>query len=66
MFDENRNRASDGGSLRTYAALPFIRATDVFMDASAPAFLDVTFNGTALQIPNWPSASEGPMLVIFP
>jgi pimeloyl-ACP methyl ester carboxylesterase len=66
MFDDNQNGASDGGSLASYEGLPFIRGTDVFMDASKPAFIELDYNGTVMKIPNWPSASEGPTLVVFP
>ena len=65
-FDANQNGASDGGSLAAYEGLPFIRGTDVFMDASSPRFIELDYNGTVMKIPNWPSASEGPSLVIFP
>jgi pimeloyl-ACP methyl ester carboxylesterase len=66
MFDENTNGTSDGGSLGAYSALPFIRGTDVFMDSATPGFIELTFNGEVLKVPNWPSQSEGPMIVIFP
>ncbi|HYU15057.1 MAG TPA: hypothetical protein VEL05_03270, partial [Candidatus Acidoferrum sp.] len=66
LFDDNLNGASDGGSVAAYSQLPFIRATDVFMDASAPAFIDLTFDGTTVRVPNWPSVSEGPTFVVFP
>jgi pimeloyl-ACP methyl ester carboxylesterase len=65
-FDANQNGASDGGSLAAYEGLPFIRGTDVFIDASSPRFIELDYNGTVMKIPNWPSASEGPSLVIFP
>jgi pimeloyl-ACP methyl ester carboxylesterase len=66
MFDDNTNQASDGGSLPNYSALPFIRGTDVFMSASSPGFVKVDYNGSVMNVPNWPSGSEGPMIVIFP
>jgi pimeloyl-ACP methyl ester carboxylesterase len=66
MFDDNLNGASDGGIIPNYAALPFIRGTDVFMDASTPAFIELDLNGRVMKVPNWPSASEGPMQVVFP
>ena len=66
MFDENRNGATNGGSLLAYAATPFVKGTDVFMAASPPAFLEMNFNGTVMKIPNWPSVSEGLTSIMFP
>jgi len=66
MFDENKNGVSNGGSLAAYAATPFVKGTDVFMQASTPAFLEMNFNGTVVNIPNWPSVSEGLTSVMFP
>ena len=66
MFDDNLNGASDGGNLAAYSGLPFLRGTDLFMDASKPAFIELEYNGTLMKIPNWPSQSQGPNVVIFP
>jgi hypothetical protein len=66
MFDENKNGLSNGGSLASYAATPFVKGTDVFMQASTPAFLEMNCNGTVMNIPNWPSVSEGLTSVMFP
>jgi hypothetical protein len=66
LFDANQNGASDGGSLSAYEGLPFMRGTDVFMTASPPGFIDLEYNGTAMRVPNWPSAPEGPLFVVFP
>jgi pimeloyl-ACP methyl ester carboxylesterase len=66
MFDANQNGASDGGSLMAYEGLPFIRGTDVFMDASSPALIELDYNGTVMKVPNWPSTPTGPSVVIFP
>jgi hypothetical protein len=36
------------------------------MDASTPRFIQLELNGMVLEIPNWPTASEGPILAYFP
>jgi len=66
LFDANLNQQTDGGSLAAYASTPFVKGTDVFMQASTPAFVQLKLNGKLLlQIPNWPSASEGPSLIML-
>jgi hypothetical protein len=34
------------------------------MQTQTPAFINVTFNGETLKIPNWPSAEQGMSLVL--
>jgi pimeloyl-ACP methyl ester carboxylesterase len=66
LFDANQNEMSDGGSLSAYEGLPFIRGTDVYMDASTPGFIELDHDGTVMKVPNWPSTPNGPTVVIFP
>jgi len=70
MYDANLNRATDLGLV---ASAPFLSFTDVFMDATEPAFLDVRFTAGSedesvvdqtLRIPNWPS-TDALILVFF-
>jgi pimeloyl-ACP methyl ester carboxylesterase len=69
MYDDNLNRATDLGLV---ASAPFLSFTDVFMDATEPAFIDVRFVAgsedetfdRSLRIPNWPS-DEALLLVFF-
>jgi len=68
MYDGNRNGMSELGSLFT---APFIVGTDVFMDATSPAWIELEWNDptngsgtTSMRIPNWPS-SEALTLVYF-
>ena len=68
MYDGNRDGQSELGSL---FAAPFIVGTDVFMDASSPAWLGLVWNDptagngtTRMRVPNWPS-SEALILVYF-
>jgi pimeloyl-ACP methyl ester carboxylesterase len=65
LFDANLNSQTDGGALAAYASTPFVKGSDVFIQATAPGFVEVRFNGQALKIPNWPSASEGQSLLMF-
>jgi hypothetical protein len=66
MFDANTNQTTDLGSIPAYSNTPFIRGTDVFMQATTPAFIEMTFNGTTQKIPNWPSMSGGLVSIMFP
>jgi len=68
MYDGNTNGESELGSLFT---APFIVGTDVFMDASTPAWIELKWNDptngsgtTTMRVPNWPS-SEALILVYF-
>ncbi len=65
LFDSNKDKKSEGGSLSQYTALPFVRGSDVYVQAGTPAFVDVTFNGKTMLVPNWPSKSEGQIQVYF-
>jgi pimeloyl-ACP methyl ester carboxylesterase len=69
MYDANLNRATDLGLV---ASAPFLSFTDVFMDATEPAFLDVRFTAGSedesvvdqtLRIPNWPSTDA--LILLF-
>jgi hypothetical protein len=68
MYDGNTNGSSELGSLFT---APFIVGTDVFMDTTSPAWIELEWNDptngsgtTTMRIPNWPS-SEALTLVYF-
>ncbi len=68
LFDANKDKKSEGGSLSQYLSpvtLPFVRGSDVYVQAGTPAFVEVTFNGKAMIVPNWPSKSEGQIQVYF-
>jgi len=65
LWDDNKNGTSDNVGPLLFNIAPFIKAVDTFIPATTPAFVDVTFNGTNLKIPNWPSATEGPTVVMF-
>jgi hypothetical protein len=69
MYDADRNRQT---SLGLVASAPFLAFTDVFMDASAPRFIEVGFAAGSedtsivdrrLRIPNWPS--DGALILMM-
>jgi hypothetical protein len=66
LFDANVDGHTDGGALAAYANTPFVKGSDVFIPAATPAFVELKFKGTSLHVPNWPSASEGQTLLMFP
>ena len=66
MYDQNKDGMSQGGSLSAYSSLPFLRGTDVFVPSSPPGLVQLNLNGKTLQVPNWPSQSQGLTFVFFP
>jgi hypothetical protein len=52
---------SEGGSLISGT---FVNSADVYMPTAEPHLIKVEFNGVTLQVPNWPSKSEGLSLVL--
>jgi hypothetical protein len=63
LSDQDLDHETDLGV--PFSAISFLLGTDVFMDASEPAWIEMNFNGTTLQIPNWPS-DEALVSVMFP
>jgi pimeloyl-ACP methyl ester carboxylesterase len=70
MFDDNTNQQTELGLV---ASAPFLSFTDVFIDATQPRFIEVSFTGGSeddayvdqkVRIPNWPS-SDALILVMF-
>lgn len=68
MFDDNENQQTELGLV---ASAPFLSFTDVFFDAAAPRFIEVSFTAGSedtsivdqrLKIPNWPSSDA---LILF-
>jgi pimeloyl-ACP methyl ester carboxylesterase len=59
MSDQNDNQMSDLGSI---FSAPFIVGTDVYIDATKPAWVELEWTAdnhtTKMKVPNWPS-SEG-------
>lgn len=69
MFDDNTNQQTELGLV---AASPFLSFTDVFMDATVPRFLEVSFTAGSedpsivdqrIRIPNWPS--DGALILLM-
>jgi hypothetical protein len=61
FYDANQNGQTELG---LPFSTSFIAGTDVFMDTSAPKFIDVSYNGNKAKIANWPS-SEALISVMF-
>jgi hypothetical protein len=70
MYDANSNAQTDLGLVAT---APFLSFTDVFLDATQPQFLELSFTAGSedetiveqkVKIPNWPS-SDALILVMF-
>jgi pimeloyl-ACP methyl ester carboxylesterase len=67
LSDQNENGMSDYGQSFTSS---FLVGTDVFIDAAAPAFIELSWKDpfgveTKLKVPNWPS-TEGILAVMLP
>jgi hypothetical protein len=57
------DKMSSGGSI---ISGPFINSAGVYIPATTPAFIHVDFNGgPTMMVPNWPSASQGPAIVVI-
>ncbi len=54
-----------GGSVAAFGGFPFLAGLDRVLPADAAASLPITFNGTSLPVPRWPSATEGASVVVF-
>jgi pimeloyl-ACP methyl ester carboxylesterase len=60
VLDQNGDMQSSGGSVIRET---FVGGTDVYLQTSRPAFIDVSLNGAHLMVPNWPSQSGGLSIV---
>lgn len=62
MSDQNTNQKSDLG---VDFSQSFIVGTDVYVDASKPAWVELEINGSKITVPNWPSMKEGMIALTF-
>lgn len=62
MYDVESDGAS---SLAVDFSAPFVVGTDVFVSATDAAFVELNWNGTIMNVPNWPS-NEGLVSVMLP
>jgi lipase/lipase (class 2) len=63
MSDQNKNGTSDLGAVFMQS---FIIGTDVFVDASKPAWVEIEWQGKLrMKIPNYPSSTDGLMSLMF-
>jgi len=66
FFDINENGITDAtapGGLFDF--LPFLQAFDLVVDAESPRPVPVVFNGRAMAVQNWRSATEGLSIAMF-
>ncbi|MDB4973173.1 MAG: putative lipase [Myxococcaceae bacterium] len=64
-WDDNKNGATDLTDVAGLSIIPFVKAVDVFTQATKPKYVDVTFNNVTVKVPNWPSSTQGPSVVMF-
>jgi pimeloyl-ACP methyl ester carboxylesterase len=60
VLDQDGDMQSSGGSVIRET---FVAGTDVYLQTSRPAFIDVSLNGDHLMVPNWPSRTGGLSIV---
>lgn len=60
VLDQDGDMQSSGGSVIRET---FVGGTDVYLQTSRPAFIDVSLNGDHLKVPNWPSQTGGLSIV---
>ena len=65
LYDDNRNGASDEAPVGLFSSFPFLNAFDLFFPADPDTTITVDLNGSALNLPSWPSASEGATIAVF-
>lgn len=63
LYDADGDGLSGGAPVDTFGAFPFLNGADVYLPASGTSSL--TFNGRTLNVPRWPSGSEGAVVVVF-
>lgn len=64
LYDDG-DLASSGSSHELYENTPFLSGADLFFPASGGSFTKVQFNGRNLYVPNWRSATDGLVFVVF-
>ncbi|MET0283336.1 MAG: hypothetical protein ABW352_02660 [Polyangiales bacterium] len=69
LWDTNTNGASELTPNPFLSLIPFVKGADFAIPAAVPKLVTLEFNdgktATTVKIPNWPSASEGPIVVMF-
>lgn len=65
LYDDNKNKISDLNPIRSFSAFPFLAGVDLFFKLNEGDYSTFKMNGRTLNVPNWPSASEGVGIAIF-
>jgi hypothetical protein len=65
MYDDNKNKVSDVKPINAFSLFPFLAGVDLFFPLEGGEFSTFKMNGRVLNVPNWPSASEGVGIAIF-
>lgn len=65
IYDDNKNMKTDLKPIGTFSAFPFLAGVDIYFPLEGGNFSTFKFNGRVLNMPNWPSASEGVAIAIF-
>jgi pimeloyl-ACP methyl ester carboxylesterase len=65
LFDENGNGETDGTRVELFNALPFLEGLDYYLQADEPETIEIIRNGRILRARNWPSETDGGLIVVF-
>lgn len=65
MYDDNKNKITDLKPISSFSAFPFLAGVDLYFPLNVGDFSTFKMNGRVLNVPNWPSASEGVAIAIF-
>jgi hypothetical protein len=64
LYDDG-NGQTDESAVGLFAFTPFLTGVDVFFPTAQPAPINLEFNGRELNVPSWPSESEGVTIAVF-
>ena len=64
LYDDGDYVTSEGG-LGLFGTFPFLNGVDIFFPTDPPGSINLQLNGHELNIPNWRSGTDGPVVVVF-
>jgi len=64
LFDDGDSNSS-GNPYSLYDITPFLSGVDLFIPGSRATYTKVLFNGRTLNLPNWPSETDGLVFAVF-
>ncbi|HUH74238.1 MAG TPA: alpha/beta fold hydrolase [Chitinophagales bacterium] len=65
MYDDNKNKKTDLNTINSFSLFPFLAGVDIYFPLEGGDYSTFKMNGRVLNVPNWPSASEGVAIAIF-